>query len=308
MRKTPLMEPLMGTLEEIRNRIDHHEALLKENETRTRRSAIDPLLDILGWDTENPAEILHEYKVSNVWADYALMIEGGKPILVLEAKKLGEKLEPHRTQMVTYANIAGIPFCGLTDGNQWEIYDVFMQKPLEEKCILKASIVDDPIAATALKFMLLWKENMATKTPIQEPTPLLHGGGPEGPTPPPTPPGWIKLPDFKVSAQGGSPTRIRFPDDTEWDLSSARQMVIETAKWLYRSNHLDPTLVPIASGTKLNLVELNSGTNEEKKEGYQQISGSNLRVLVNLGRTGCQRASIKLAKECGQDPEMILVA
>ena len=127
MRKTPFMEPLLDTLEEIRNRINQHEALLRENETRTRRSAIDPLLDILGLDTEDPASVIHKYKVSTGWADYALMAQEGKPTLALEAKKLGEKLEPHRTQMVTYANIAGIPFCGLTDGDHWEIYDSEMR-------------------------------------------------------------------------------------------------------------------------------------------------------------------------------------
>ena len=170
MAATKLLEPLIDALEGIRDRIGHHGALLKENETRTRRSAIDPLLDVLGWDTEDPTAVAHEYKVSTGWADYALMTEEGRPILALEAKKLGERLEPNRTQMVTYANIAGIPYCGLTDGDHWEIYDVFKQKPLEDKCILKASIVNDPIAGTALKFMLLWKPNMLTPDPIQEPS------------------------------------------------------------------------------------------------------------------------------------------
>ena len=42
-----------------------------------------------------------------------------------EAKKLGEKLEHHLPQMVTYATMAGIPYCGLTDGNIWILHDVF---------------------------------------------------------------------------------------------------------------------------------------------------------------------------------------
>ena len=249
MAATKLLEPLIDALEGIRDRIGHHGALLKENETRTRRSAIDPLLDVLGWDTEDPTAVVHEYKVSTGWADYALMTEEGRPILALEAKKLGERLEPNRTQMVTYANIAGIPYCGLTDGDHWEIYDVFKQKPLEDKCILKASIVNDPIAGTALKFMLLWKPNMLTTDPIQAPSPL--GDKTEDP-PPPAPPeeGWTKLSDFKFSNQGRTPTRIRFPDRTERELATARQMVTETAEWLYKNKHLVPGLAPIASGKK----------------------------------------------------------
>ena len=306
MAATKLLEPLIDALEGIRDRIGHHGALLKENETRTRRSAIDPLLDVLGWDTEDPTAVVHEYKVSTGWADYALMTEEGRPILALEAKKLGERLEPNRTQMVTYANIAGIPYCGLTDGDHWEIYDVFKQKPLEDKCILKASIVNDPIAGTALKFMLLWKPNMLTTDPIQAPSPL--GDKTEDP-PPPAPPeeGWTKLSDFKFSNQGRTPTRIRFPDRTERELATARQMVTETAEWLYKNKHLVPGLAPIASGKKRNLVEVDSGTNDEDQNHYKKILDSNLRVLVHLGRGDCQRASIKLAKECGQDPEQFLL-
>ena len=306
MAVTQLLEPLMDTLEGIRDRIGHHETLLKENETRTRRSAIDPLLDVLGWDTEDPAAVVHEYKVSTGWADYALIAQDGRPILALEAKKLGERLEPNRTQMVTYANIAGIPYCGLTDGDHWEIYDVFKQKPLEEKCILKASVVDDPIAGTALKFMLLWKPNMLTTDPTPAATPLLQET--EQPTQAaPEEEGWTKLSDFKFSEQGGNPTRIRFPDRTERELTTARQIVIETAEWLYKNKYLVPALAPIASGNKRNLVELNNGTDDEEQGHYRTIGGSNLRVLVNLSRGGCQRASIKLAKECGQDPGLFLV-
>ena len=64
MPTSPLLQPLISTLEEIRLRITLHAPLLQENETRTRRSLIDPLLDTLGWDTQDPKAVIHEYKIS----------------------------------------------------------------------------------------------------------------------------------------------------------------------------------------------------------------------------------------------------
>ena len=51
-----LLQPPVSTLEEVRLRITLHETLIRENETRTRRSLIDPLLDTLGWDTQDPEQ------------------------------------------------------------------------------------------------------------------------------------------------------------------------------------------------------------------------------------------------------------
>ena len=68
-----------------------------------------------------------EYDVSGKWADYALLRTDGKPAAVVEAKRLGEPLGAHQTQMLTYAVAAGISYAGLTDGDHWELYDVFQR-------------------------------------------------------------------------------------------------------------------------------------------------------------------------------------
>ena len=125
MENNVLLKPLTDALEDIRRRMADHGDLLRQHETRTRRSLIDPLLDSLGWDTRDPGQVVHEHKAGNGRADYALMRQDGKPLIAIEAKRLGEPLESHIIQMVTYANVAGIPYCGLTDGNVWEVYDVF---------------------------------------------------------------------------------------------------------------------------------------------------------------------------------------
>ena len=62
--------------------------------------------------------------MSGAWADYALLDADGKPVAIMEAKKLNEPLAAHRLQMVNYANLSGVPYAGLTDGNRWELYRV----------------------------------------------------------------------------------------------------------------------------------------------------------------------------------------
>ena len=76
---------------------------------------------------------------------------------MVEAKKLDESLASHRMQMLNYANAAGIPHAGLTDGNHWEMYTVFDQAPIEQRRILDVSIANTPAHETALKLLLLWR-------------------------------------------------------------------------------------------------------------------------------------------------------
>lgn len=319
MKVRPILEPLVNTLEEVQGRIQRHSALLRENETRTRRAVVDPLLDVLGWDTEDPSAVVHEFKVSKGWVDYALVTEEGDPIMAIEAKKLGEPLEPHRTQMVTYANIAGIPYCGLTNGDRWEVYDVFAQKPLEEKCILRVSIVDEPFSETAIRFILLWKANILTSNPAPASTPLTRkvarGRKPKNAArgrnqrngAMPKDMSLVKLSDFKLSEDYPHPKMIRFPDRTERELKTARQLVIETAEWLYKKRYLVPEMLPIHLGNKRKLVVMDKEVSAGAKGQYKKIPGSKLLVLVNLSSRDCHKAATMLANECNLNPDQILV-
>ena len=75
-----------------------------------------------------------EYKVSDGWADYALLRPDGHPAAVIEAKKLGTMLDvKFRRQMLNYANESGIEYAGLTDGNNWELYTVFQPGTIGRK-------------------------------------------------------------------------------------------------------------------------------------------------------------------------------
>ena len=167
------LDDLVARIELLQARIRSHKDVLRENETRTRMALIDPLMHALGWDVSDPGVVRPEYKVSGGWADYALLRPDGLPAATVEAKKLGDSLASHRMQMLNYANAAGIDYAGLTDGDHWELYNVFKPVPLEGKRILEVSITDDPAHESALKLLLLWRPNLESGQPVRARAPIL---------------------------------------------------------------------------------------------------------------------------------------
>ena len=135
-----LLDELVDVIETLQRRIRDHGPNLRENETRTRMALIDPLLRVLGWDVSDPSVVTPEYSVSGRWADYALLGPDGRPVATVEAKKLGEPLAQHRMQMLNYSNASGVEYAGLTDGDHWELYEVFQRGQLEDRRILDVSI------------------------------------------------------------------------------------------------------------------------------------------------------------------------
>ena len=224
-------EDLVQVIETLRGRIKAHRQVLESNETRTRIALIDPLLRALGWDTEDPALVLPEYESSGR-ADYALLGSTGKPSAVIEAKKLGESLANHRKQMVTYANMSGIPYAGLTDGNHWEFYKVFDPKPIEERRLLHVSIVDDAAYECSLRLLLLWRPNLASGQPLQTSAPVLVDSAEREPPPiaPPPTEGWIALTELGDPTHTPPPSAIRFPDGQEAAVKSWKSLLEEISK------------------------------------------------------------------------------
>ena len=259
-----MLDDLVGVIETLQGRIRHHGNFLQENEIRTRVALIDPLLQALGWDVADPGLVSPEYNVSGQRVDYALLGADGKPAATVEAKKLGESLVSHRMQMLNYSNAAGIAYAGLTDGNQWELYEVFKQVTLEERRLLDLRILDTPAHECALKLLLLWRPNLATGRPAAAVEPIISP--PVAPVaPPPAAPvvdmppsviqpvsaGWIQLSNFQYQPGQKAPA-IRLPDRSEKTLRSWVDVLVEVAEYLVRTGHLtaDRCPIPAPAGTR----------------------------------------------------------
>ena len=84
-----VLDDLHELIETLQARLDAHASELQKNEALTRYALIDPLLRGLGWDTSDPSQVLVEFRSQNGAADYALLGAGGRPLVIVEAKKLG---------------------------------------------------------------------------------------------------------------------------------------------------------------------------------------------------------------------------
>ena len=152
-------DALVRVIEKLQGRIERDRETIGSNEIRTRTALIDPLLNALGWDTANPSMVIPEYPAGDGVADYALLkvAQSGwpQPIAFIEAKRLSEDLRPHRAQALAYANIATVKYAGLTNGDRWELYEVFREVPLHERRIVDVSLSRESPIDCAIKLQVL---------------------------------------------------------------------------------------------------------------------------------------------------------
>ena len=162
------LDSLQRLIEKLQKTIEAHRGYLADRETRTRQLLIDPLLRKLRWNMSNPNIVQLEYPVRKGRPDYALMSKG-KPLAVVEAKKLGTDLDEVITQAFNYANPAGIPYMIVTDGDKWEMYKVFEEATLEERLLVKLELSQQPADKNASQAWAMRKPNLTSKKPCFKP-------------------------------------------------------------------------------------------------------------------------------------------
>ena len=158
-----MLDELFNTIERLQGRIEKHKDYFCEggqSETRARVALIDPILSALEWDVTDPALVEIEpntkYKSSNYGPDYALLDDKGNRVLFLEAKKLGGKSAMEQALSYTFTenrhSRTNVQYCGWTNGDVWEIYDI----RAEDSVVLELVLSREKAAKCALKFLSLW--------------------------------------------------------------------------------------------------------------------------------------------------------
>ena len=307
------LDELVSCIELLKERMQSHRGVLSENETRTRMALIDPLLRTLGWDVSDPGVVTPEYNVQGRAADYALLRPNGQPAATIEAKRLGSGLASHQMQMLNYANAAGIPYAGLTDGNHWELYDVFERAPLPERLILDISIAAAPAHETALKMLLLWRPNLASGKPVEAEAPILEKGQPTpgglgGEEPPPYPPksngapnGWIDLSEYNPPAKTPCPTAIRFWDGNERPLKAWYEILVAIVEKLYAEKRLTAQDAPIGwSNSSYSVHTEPVHPTGQAFRHYRKIEGTPLFVNVNLNAGQIRKSARNFLERFGR--------
>ena len=158
MREDNLLEPLVSVIRTAQSVIDNHRAHLSKNEIRTRNVLVDPVLRALGWDVSVREDVEVEYGAGKKRVDYALLGTERKPLVLIEAKKLDEELNSKRTQMLTYCTELGVRHGVLTDGNCWDVYDLWQERTMDERRVLQVILSSRQPATAAWMLLRLWKE------------------------------------------------------------------------------------------------------------------------------------------------------
>jgi hypothetical protein len=132
-------------------------------EQNTKASLIQPILEALGWDVRDPDEVHHEFKPTSQDrpVDYALCLIR-KPRLLVEAKGLGESLNDRKwiAQVISYASVAGVEWCVLTDGNEFRFYNSTAAVDAEEKELCRVRLVDGNEDDVAQTLCLISRSNL----------------------------------------------------------------------------------------------------------------------------------------------------
>lgn len=140
----------MDFTRDIQNFADHAMVLKDsiETEEATKTALIMPFFRLLGYDIFNPMEFVPEYTADigvkkGEKVDYAIM-QGGKPIILIEAKKVNEPLDAnHSSQLLRYFGTVEARFGILTNGMQYQFYtDCDAPNIMDKKPFLDITLAD----------------------------------------------------------------------------------------------------------------------------------------------------------------------
>ena len=136
---------------------------VKLNEADTKAILVEPLLELLGWDTRNPAEVSREWRriPKSEPVDYVLKCNAENHLL-LEAKALQDPLRSDKgwQQVVSNATAAGFQWCARTNGHKLILVNLLHKAALSDKVFWEVDIADldtpgSPTAAEALGHLRL---------------------------------------------------------------------------------------------------------------------------------------------------------
>jgi predicted type IV restriction endonuclease len=147
------IKTLSGRVEKLQNSVATEEA--------TKTAIIMPFFQILGYDIFNPEEFTPEF-VADVGikkgekVDYAIMSEG-KPVILIEAKSINEKLQKHDSQLFRYFGTTAAKFAILTNGIIYRFYtDLEEQNKMDTSPFFEFNILD--LKDTALQELAKFKK------------------------------------------------------------------------------------------------------------------------------------------------------
>jgi predicted type IV restriction endonuclease len=145
----------------LKSKITGHRETYNRNETAVRRQLIDPILDELGWQTDDPSLVWHnETTEDRDIPDYSLLRDK-KVETYVEAKNLSSNILDHLPQLARYCINNGKEFGIITNGNDWLLIKTFEKdtKP-KDRIIWQVSLEKDSIATIKSRLSNISREQI----------------------------------------------------------------------------------------------------------------------------------------------------
>ena len=118
-----------------------------ETEESTKHAFVLPFINLLGYDTFNPTEVVPEFTADlglkkGEKVDYAIF-QNNEPILIIECKNWKENLMVHNSQLFRYFHVTKTRFALLTNGIQFQFFtDLDEKNKMDEKPFLEFDITN----------------------------------------------------------------------------------------------------------------------------------------------------------------------
>lgn len=131
------LKGLAEKVEQLKDKINTEES--------TKHAFTLPFINILGYDTFNPTEVVPEFTADlglkkGEKVDYAIF-QNDNPILIIECKHWKQNLDVHNSQLFRYFHVTKTRFALLTNGIQYRFYtDLVETNKMDEKPFLEFDI------------------------------------------------------------------------------------------------------------------------------------------------------------------------
>ncbi len=291
------IDDLARRISELAERARKYADVFRRSEAATRASLIEPFLRLLGWDTEDPAQVRPEFPTQSGRPDYALLGDDGRPLMFVGAKPYGRQED--LMQYISYCVREGVRYFVATDGVLWEVYDTSAPKPLQEKLVTRWDILNDPPVEVLRKSFAIARgvrERTEAPRPITDTT-----------TAKPRPSAGLRLDEINPK-KVKLPFSVIFPDGQRYDVKAWRGLLVSVIEWLIKTGRLTEKQLPLRAerATKRYLVNTKP----------VHITGSsftapekvlNVYVETHFSSRYIKRMACYALSECGVDPKQVLV-
>ena len=311
-----LLDSLLELVETLRDRVEKHGDELRKSEPLTRYALIDPMLQELGWNTDDPTQVVPEYRSKAGKADYALFGQGDQPTIIVEAKHLGASLPDAVSQVINYCMQDGFEYFAVTDGARWELYETHRRGNLTEKMVTSLD-VRGVGTEVCLKALALWrpsvesgyvaagsdpvaeKENVPANTNVMV-TPQSSSA--------PDDREWLMLSELNPQSGSEHPVEVLFPDNSTASITAWTSLLVEMVNWLVNKNYIDKNVSPVQlPRSKQRYIVSNSPVHPSGKAFFNSAQVGDLYVEKNVGSMTAVKCTRYLVMMVGHNPAQFKV-